>query len=150
MSSGVPDNHVYYFAVGAGAWTGRFSLDVNDWSVFWRDGIGLKNRFLTLSLVATQKLLGSSSIDSTVRAFREWGSAGVATNVVRIKKFGLTLYLLKEEYILRTDGTGVSVRSRERFGPIPFLFRTAKRYPAEIHEGGRGATYLDMPILGTM
>ena len=52
QSSRVPDNQIYYFVVGAGEWRGHFSLDVHDWSEFWRDRIGLKNQFLVLGMAA--------------------------------------------------------------------------------------------------
>ena len=150
MKDHIADNQLYYFRVGKGTWTGRFSFHIENWRAFWRDRIGLKNRFLALSMVIAQKLLGTSTIVSTMRAFPEWGPNGVATNMVRIKKLGVTMYLLKEQYVLDPDGTKVYVHSRERFGPIPFLFRMTKRHPARVHNEGRGSTYLDMPLLGTL
>lgn len=145
-----PDSHLYYFHVGEGSWRGEFSLRVHDWAAFRRDSIGLKNRLLVYAMVLAQRLLGRPKITSRLDAFPDWGVNGVATNVVRIKKLGITLYLLKEQYVLDLDGSEVFIHSRERFGPIPFLFRSRKRHPARIHEWGQGATYLDMPLLGTI
>jgi len=45
------------------------------------------------------------------------------------------------------DGSHVQVIGSERFGPLPFLFRTSKQYSAEIHAGGLSSTYY-MPLLG--
>jgi hypothetical protein len=148
--SSTPANHVYYFGVGRGAWRGEFSFQMLDWRAFWRDRIGLKHRFLTLAMALVQRLLGSATIVSQVDAFPSWGPNGVATNVVRIRKLGVTLYLLREQYVLDPDGSRVFVHSRERYGPIPFLFRAKKRHPAVIKDEGRRATYLDMPLLGTL
>ena len=67
---------------------------------------------------------------------------------MRISRFRITLYLVKESYTLNPDGKGVVVNSNDRFGPIPFLFRNRNRYPAEIHPGGLTSTYF-MPLLGT-
>ena len=146
----IPDNQIYYFRVGNGDWKGKFSFRLDHWKAFWRDSIGLKYRVLTLGMVLMQKILGASTILSSLRIFPEWGPNGVATNIVRIKKFGLTIYVLKEQYVLHPDGTKLFVHSRERFGPIPFLFRTSKHHPARVHKAGSGATYLDMPLLGTL
>jgi len=101
-------------------------------------------------MVVIQKVLGSLTILSTLRAFPAWGQAGVATNVVRIRKLGLTLYLLQEQYELHPNGSDLLVHSKERIGPIPFLFRSTKRHPARIDAQGWHATYLDMPLLGTL
>jgi len=76
------------------------------------------------------------------------GRFGVARNRLRIDRFGITLYLAREEYVLDPDGTRVEVLARERFGPIPFLFDGEKRFKAVIHEGGHDSTYA-MPLLGT-
>ena len=145
-----PDSHLYYFHVGEGWWRGEFSFKVHDPAAMRRDTIGLKNRLLVFAMLLGQRLFGRSKISSKVEAFPDWGANGVATNVVRITKFGVTLYLLKEQYVLDPDGSSVFVHSRERFGPVPFLFRLRKRHPARIHDHGQGATYLDMPLLGTI
>jgi hypothetical protein len=60
---------------------------------------------------------------------------------VRIHKRALTLYVLDEVYTLDPDGRRVAVDARERFGPLPFLFRNAKRHPAEIDEEGLPSAY---------
>ncbi len=117
---------------------------------FWHDKIGFKNRCFTLGMVIIQKLFGHWAIVSQLRAFPDWGSNGIATNIIRIKKLGLTFYLLKEQYVLHPDGSKVFVHSQERFGPIPFLFRANYRYPAKIGSEGYEAKYLDMPLLGTL
>ena len=126
---------------------GGFSLLVTSWHQFGQERLGLRNRFLVISMFLFQKLTGASVISSHMLAHPEEGSFGVATNTVRIHRFGLTLYLLDEEYILDPDGTHVKVRSKDRFGPIPFLFRDAMEYPAEIHTAGMSSTYY-MPLLG--
>ena len=74
-------------------------------------------------------------------------SGGVAANDVRITLFGITLYLLSEQYALGVDGESVHVRSYERFGPISFLFNVEKQHPARITQQGSHATY-DIPLLG--
>jgi len=57
------------------------------------------------------------------------------------------LYILRESYTLDAGGSAVAVHARERFGPVPFLLRTEKRHPAEIHAGGMSSTYA-IPLLG--
>lgn len=152
--AGKPANHVYYFEVGLGGqegpgvWAGDFLFNVTDWRKFWDDPIGLKNRFLVISMAFLMKLIGRAKIDSTLEGFPDRGEAGVATNLVLISKFGITLYRLEEEYILHPDGRQVQVQSQERFGPIPYLFKTTKKHPAEILDGGMRSVY-DMPLLGT-
>jgi hypothetical protein len=140
MDGKIADNQIYYFWVGRGSWQGQFSFHIHDWQAFWSDRLGLKNRCLALCMVLVQKIAGPSAIFSTILAFPAWGPRGVATNEVCIKKFGVTLYLLREQYVLNPDGTMVFVHSRERFGPVPFLFRATKRHPARIHERGQSAT----------
>ncbi len=147
-------NFIYYFEVGAGGldgvgiWDGNFLFSVTDWNKFWDDPIGLTNRFLVIAMFLTMKLFGEGRISSKLVGYPVRGDAGVATNLVQITKFGLTLYRLEEEYILHRDGRQVHVRSKERFGPIPFLFNNAKEHPAEILEGGMQSIYY-MPLLGT-
>ena len=93
------------------------------------------------------RLAGPATIDSTIWADPEAEPFGRARNVVRLHRLGVTLYLLKEEYRLDPNGRDVEVHARERFGPIPFVFRNEKVHPAVIEEGGRRSTYF-MPLLG--
>lgn len=141
------DNHIYYFEIGQGKWEGRFSLQLNDWRSFWRDPIGLRNRFLVFSMLVFQKLTGKSTINSEIKAHPGEGRFGVATNVVRIYHW-MTLYLLREKYVLDPDGSEVMVISSDHFGPFSFLFRDSMEYSAVIHQGGTSSTYY-MPLLGT-
>jgi hypothetical protein len=141
-------NQVYYFDVGSGVWTGVFTFRMTDWGTFWRDPIGVRHRMLTLGMALFQAVFGASRIDSEIVAALGEGSFGVARNVVRIHKFGLTLYLLRERYTLDANGTDVRVDADERFGPVPFLFRTQKQHPARIGDGGMSSVY-EMPLLGT-
>lgn len=140
-------NAIYYLQIGVGTWSGDFRFSIKSWHEFWADSIGLKNRFLTLSMVAFMKLFGDAKITSRLEGFPDRGQAGVATNVVRVTKFGVTVYLLSEEYVLHPDGRQVYLHSRERFGPIPFLFNNSKEYGAEILDSGMGSIYY-MPLLG--
>lgn len=142
------NNQIYYFQIGKGQWQGSFSLLVTDWHAFWKDHIGIRNRFLVIAMFLFQKVTGASVISSDMLAHPEQGTFGVATNTVRIHKWGLTLYLLHEEYDLDPNGSSVKVRSNDHFGPIPFLFRDSMEYPATIHAGGMSSTYY-MPLLGT-
>ncbi|MEA2408941.1 MAG: hypothetical protein QOE69_3060 [Thermoleophilaceae bacterium] len=141
------DNQTYYFAVGQGVWRGRFSFQLTDREALKRSPIGLKHRLLAHGMSLVQRLMGDSRLDSRIWADPGEGDFGVARNVVRISRFRLTLYLLREQYTLDRDGTNVVVNARERFGPIPFLFRNRKEHPAEIHAGGLSSTYY-MPLLG--
>lgn len=141
-------NRTYYYEVGLGDWTGRFHFRVTSWSGFWADRLGLKERLLVMMMAATSRLFGHSSIVSRLERSREDGEQNVVANVVRIRKFGVTLYLLREKYFLDPDCRRVVVRSRERFGPIPFLFNSTKEHPAEILDDGMQSIYY-MPLLGT-
>jgi hypothetical protein len=141
-------NQVYYFQIGLGDWTGKFDLKLTSWKRFWRDPIGIKNRFLVFSMLVLLRLTGKARIDSRLEGFPDQGDAGIVKNRVRITRFRLTLYLLVEEYILNSDCHGVWVRSNERFGPIPFLFAESKEHPAEISDSGMTSVY-HMPLLGT-
>ena len=140
-------SHVYYFELGRGSWRGRFAFRVTSWRGFWRERLGLRNRFLVLGLAVFTRAFGRSAIESEMSADPEAGSFGVARNRLRIDRLGITLYLAEEEYVLAPDGTAVEVSASERFGPIPFLFRDTKRFTAVIHEGGHDSTY-SMPLLG--
>jgi hypothetical protein len=142
------DNQTYYFTIGQGVWRGRFGYRLTDRAALKRDRIGLKNRLLARGMSLVQRLTGEARLDSEIRASPDEGDFGVARNVVRISRFKITLYLLKEQYTLDPGGTAVVVDARERFGPIPFLFCNSKEHPAEIHAGGTSSTYY-MPLLGT-
>lgn len=142
------ENYIYYFEIGLGNWIGSFHFKVINWKDFWSDRIGLKNRFLVISMIFVMKLFGSAKITSRLEGFRDEGVSGIVTNDVRITKLGLTLYLLREKYILQPDCHQVLVQSKERFGPIPFLFNVSKEHPAEILDAGMRSIY-NMPLLGT-
>jgi hypothetical protein len=140
------DSQTYYFVIGKGPWQGTFSFRIASWHGFRKAKIGIKNHLLLLGMQASQ-MLGRSRIDSTLWVRPEDGVAGVAGNTVRISKFGLTLYLLRETYTLDADGSEVAVHAHERFGPLPFLFNNEKRHPAVIHTAGMSSTYY-IPLLG--
>jgi hypothetical protein len=139
-------NVVYYFEIGAGHWAGTFRFAITSWRQFWSDPVGVRNRFLALSMHAVLWLLGPASITSRLGGSPDAGAAGIATNLVRITKLGITLYLLSEQYVLDPDGRNVEVISQERFGPIPFLFNDHKTQPAEITDDGMKAVY-HIPLL---
>jgi hypothetical protein len=141
------DSQVYYFEVGRGRWQGTFSFRITSDELYKKSSLTMKQRFLVRGMQATHRLTGDSRIDSDVWARPEEGAAGVAGNTVRISRFRITLYLLKETYALDENGTDVAVHAHERFGPIPFLFKVEKRHPAVIHADGMSSTYY-IPLLG--
>jgi hypothetical protein len=143
-----PDNHQYYFETGVGYWTGTFTFEVTDWRAFRAARIGVVNRLLVYAMAFVTTLFGPARITSLLEGDPEAGPAGVVTNEVRITRWGLTLYLLRERYVMHPDGRGVTVDSTERFGPVPFLFTVEKAHPAEVTDDGSRATYY-MPLLGT-
>jgi hypothetical protein len=141
------DNQTYYAEIGRGRWRGAFSFRISDRAAFDRAPLSTKDRLLTRGMELAHRLTGDSRIDSTVWADIGEGTAGIAGNTVRISRFGITLYLLKETYTLDPGGHDVAVHAHERFGPIPFLLRHEKRHPATIHAGGMSSTYY-IPLLG--
>jgi hypothetical protein len=142
-----PPNQVYYLEVGVGDWDGRFTFRVTDRAAFRRDRLGPRNRLLSLWLAGTFRLIGWGAITSSLRRVEEAAPALVVGNRVRLHRFGVTLYLLRESYTLDPDGTDVLVVAHERFGPLPFLFRDSKRHTARVVDGGMRAVY-DLPLLG--
>jgi hypothetical protein len=141
------DNQIYYFEIGRGRWRGAFSFRISDRAAFDAAPISTKDRLLARGMELAHRLTGDARIDSTVWARPDDGVAGLAGNTVRISRFGITLYLLKETYTLDPDGHDVAVHAHERFGPIPFLLRNEKRHPAVIHADGMSSTYY-IPLLG--
>ncbi len=139
-------NRTYYFEVGPGEWRGAFGFRVTDWRRFLRASLGLRDRLLVVAMALTVRLFGRATITSAVTAHPDRGEAGVATNEIRISKFGITLYLLREEYRLDRNCRDATVVSEERFGPVAGLLESHKEYPAEVDPGPR-ATY-HMPLLG--
>ncbi|MET9435810.1 hypothetical protein [Streptomyces sp. NPDC006551] len=147
----LPDapSHIYYFDVGAGDWLGKFTFRVTSWRRLREArGIGLRNWALIIAMALTQRLTGASRLESRIVASPSAGVFGVADNVVRISRFGVTLYLLKERYLLAEDGLGVTVEAHERFSPVPGILTRRFTYPAEIHPSGLQSTY-HMPLLGS-
>lgn len=140
-------NVVYYLQIGLGEWKGEFQFKITGRKAFWTAAIGLKDRFLAASMVLVTRLFGAGKITSTLQDLPTEGDIGVVVNHVRIARFGVTLYLLDERYVLHSDGRQVHIQAKERFGPVPFLFRTEKEYPAEILDGGMRSVYY-MPLLG--
>ncbi len=143
----LPDSQAYYFCIGSGRWRGAFGFRITDRKAFRNAPLTLKERLLATAMALAHRLTGDARIDSDVWARPHEALAGVAGNTIRISRFGITLYLLRERYTLDDDGTTVAVHCHERFGPIPFLLRNEKRYAAAIHAGGMRATY-HMPLLG--
>jgi hypothetical protein len=144
----IPGNQRYYFQVGAGVWRGTFLFRVTSWQRLRGSGIGLKQMSLAAAMAVFTRITGKATIDSEIWAHPEERAFGTASNHVRIHRLGLTLYLLDEVYTLDPDGRSVAVDARERFGPIPFLFRNHKQHPAEINGDGLGSTYY-FPLLGS-
>lgn len=144
-TSGCP-NRTYYFEIGPGQWQGSFGFHVTDWRRFLGSSIGIVDRLLVVAMVLTIRLFGHATITSAVESSPDRGEAGVATNDIRITKFGIPLYTLEEEYRLDPNCRDATVVSEERFGPIPGLLESHKAYPAEITSGPE-ATYR-MPLLG--
>ena len=145
-----PDNWIYYAQIGNGVWTGTFSFSITNWKLFWRDKVGFWDRLFSIANHLNNYLFGVSKIYSVLKIYPLVGPAGTITNLVFIKKLGITIYELDERYVLDPEGTEVYVHSRERLGPFHFLFNRIKKHPAKILNGGMGAIYLDMPILGTI
>ena len=143
-----PANHRYYFDTGVGDWTGTFTFAITDRQAFQADSIGLVNRLLVIVMASVIGIVGRATITSHLAGFPDEAPAGVVTNEVRISLWGITLYLLLEEYVMHPDGRGVTVDSKERFGPVPKVFTRRKAHPAEVVDEGRRAIYY-MPLLGT-
>ncbi|MFL6098568.1 MAG: hypothetical protein ACJ71T_01280 [Actinomycetales bacterium] len=141
-------SHIYYFDIGNGQWAGEFRFRVVDWRALRREHSGLKNVGLSVAMHFTQRLTGPARLSSIVTAAPNEGAFGVADNLVTLSKWGLTLYWLKERYVLDADGTSVAVHAHERFGPLRGVFERRFDYPAEIHAGGMSSTY-HMPLLGS-
>lgn len=141
------DSQIYYFRIGKGTWRGTFSFRLTSREALKKAPLSLRDRLLTWGMELVHRLFGESRIDSKLWARPDEGVAGVAGNTVRISRFGLTLYLLKETYTLAENGSDVAVHAHERFGPIPFLLRHEKRHPAVIHADGMSSTYY-IPLLG--
>jgi hypothetical protein len=141
------DSQAYYFRIGRGRWRGAFAFRITDRAAFRAARLTAKERLLARGMALAHRLTGDSRIDSDVWARPEEGAAGVAGNTVRISRFGITLYLLRETYTLAENGSDVAVHAHERFGPIPFLLRNEKRHPAAIHAEGLSSTYY-IPLLG--
>ena len=141
-------SHFYYFTVGTGTWHGDFAFQVTSWRGLLNRGVGLRNFLLATAMHWVQHCPGETRLDSTIEARPDDGTFGVAENTVRLSRFGVTLYLLHERYILDPDGHRVQVEARERFGPISDVLSRTFEYPAEIADGGMASTYF-MPLLGT-
>ena len=150
MGSSAPallDSQTYYVRIGRGHWRGTFGFRITDRTTFRNASLTLKERLLARGMELMHRLTGDARIDSDVWARPEEGVAGVAGNTVRISRFGITFYLLRETYTLDPNGSDVAVHAHERFGPIPFLLRNEKRHAAAIHADGMSSTYY-IPLLG--
>ncbi|MEV5969756.1 hypothetical protein [Streptomyces sp. NPDC051921] len=141
-------NHVYYFDIGTGVWRGKATFRVTSWPRLMRSRIGLTNKLLATVMHVVELLTGAPEQESTIVAKPEEGEFGVADNVVKISKFGMSLYLLEEQYVLDSNGTGVVVHGKERLGPVPGVLTRTFTYSAEIRDEGMAATYR-MPLLGS-
>jgi len=142
-----PCANATYYDIGLGVWQGTFDFTVTEWKQLWSSDIGIKNKFLVVAMFLVTRVLGKGRIWSRLTQLPDLDGASVVGNEVRITKFGITLYVLNERYLLHGDCRQVTVQSRERFGPVPFLFNVSKEHPAEILDHGRRAIYY-IPLLG--
>jgi len=140
-------NRIYYFTIAQGRWEGTFHFAILDWLAFWRDPIGLKYRLFALLLHLAHRLFGATHIVSVIRPFPGEGVNGISRSRAWVTKGALTLYALSGDYVLDPDGVNVHIWIRERFGPVPFLFRELKHVSAAITHGGRRSRY-HMTLLG--
>ncbi|MGH9763588.1 MAG: DUF5995 family protein, partial [Blastocatellia bacterium] len=147
-SAGQLPNQVYYFDVGAGAWSGQFKFGITSWSKLWTSGMSLKNKLLATGMGVFQGLFGSASISSVLTAYPAKGEAGIATNDIRIFKWWMPLWHSFETYTLSPNGSGVGVDAQVQFGPISFLFKEHDVYPATVVDGGMRNLY-EIRLLGT-
>lgn len=138
---------LYYLSAGVGHWRGSFRFRVTSWRLLRAARIGAMHVLLAAGMHAVQRVTGAATIDSVIEALDATGERPIARNAVRVRRFGVALYTLDETYTLASDGRSVTVDARERFGPIPFLFRNAKRHGAVIGEDGQSSRY-EMPLLG--
>ncbi|MFF8381871.1 hypothetical protein ACF07V_37925 [Streptomyces sp. NPDC015661] len=141
-------HHVSYFDIGTGTWQGTAAFRVTSWRRLMRSRIGWTNKLLVTAMHTIELLTGAPRQDSNIVAKPDEGEFGRADNVVRISKFGVTLYLLEEQYVLASNGTGVTVNGHERLGPVPGLRTRTFTHSAEVRDEGMAATYR-MPLLGT-
>ncbi|CAM5651918.1 hypothetical protein SNARM312S_00015 [Streptomyces narbonensis] len=121
-------NRVYYFDIGTGTWHGKATFRVTSWRRLRRSRIGLTNKLLVTAMHVVERLTGAPKQESTIVAKPNEGEFGQDDNVVRISKFGVTLYLLEERYVLHSDGIGVTVLGDERLGPVPRLLTRSFTY----------------------
>ncbi|MFD7977414.1 hypothetical protein [Streptomyces sp. NPDC059071] len=142
-------NHVYYFDIGTGTWQGKATFRITSWRRLLRSRIGVTHKLLAIAMHVVELLVGPARQHSVIVAKPDEGEFGQADNVLTISKFGVTLYLLDEQYVLESNGTGVTVRAKERLGPVPGLLTRRFTYSAEISDGGMAATYR-MPLLGAL
>ncbi len=141
------DNQIYYFEVGKGQWNGRYSFAIKDWKGFRKSKMVFKYKCLVIMINLINKIFGHSKIKSMITATSAMEKTGVANNDYRVSKFGITLFYSNEDYILNINGTDVIVKPKERFGPIPFLFKEDDEYTAKIHSFGMSSTYF-IKLLG--
>jgi hypothetical protein len=147
IESSKPANYIYYVDVGVGYWVGTFQFAITNWKEFRRARIGWGNRILALTMHFVSRLTGKSHITSEL--VQVAGQQGTTVeNIVEIRKWRVTTYLLIERYTLDPDGRKVQVSAHERFGPVPFLFNHRKKHPAEVLDGGLKAVYY-IPLLGS-
>lgn len=130
------DNQVHYLELAPGTWRGRMDFEVTDWRAFLKSGVGVVYSMLVVGLFAVVTLLGRARFEAEMAGYPDRGEAGVATSEIRISKFGVPLYRVRDEYTLDPDCTHVAVQYRERFGPVPGLFVVEDEYPAEVRDGG--------------
>jgi hypothetical protein len=143
----VKDNQIYYFEVGKGDWSGKFSFAIKDWKGFRKSRMTFKYKCLVIIMNVVNKVFGQSKIKSTITATSEMEKSGIANNDYHVSKFGLTVFYSNEDYVLNMNGSDVIVKPKERFGPIPFLFRENDEYTAQIHADGMSSTYF-IKLLG--
>ncbi|EZH75742.1 hypothetical protein ATO12_02835 [Aquimarina atlantica] len=141
-------NHIYYFQIAKGEWTGNFNFKIKSWSKMLKASISIKNKMLLTMMGLFQKIVGDATIKSIITPLPNEGKAGIAKNDFRIHKGWFTLFISKEDYLLSPNGKGVIVDAHVRFGPFSFLFREHDVYPAVIYANGHKALY-HIDLLGT-
>lgn len=145
-----PANWIYYSVTGNGRWQGEFMFRITNWKLFWRNKIGTWNRFFSILIHINGILFGPAKILLFLKVYPDIGPAGVVTSHGVIKFLGINLYVTDEYIVLFKDGKNGYVNSKQRLGPVPFLFKSRRRYPAIISEDGKKAGYPEVSLLGTL
>lgn len=108
--------HVRYYQHNHGCWRCSFAFRVTDWSAFRATPMRLRDRLQVLAMALVPKVVGPLEFATEVDAHR---IPGVVLHFTWVRKWGVPLFIGREQLTLEDDGQTVTFSGTRWALPFP-------------------------------